>query len=285
MSIARKHVLALLLVLTGGAAYAQETLTLQHAVELAVKKSAPAVIADTDAKIAQQDYKAIRGQFLPQASIGSGIGYSRGFPLSLEGAAPSIFNFNSQESVYNPAQMSFMGAAKSEAKAANQSANEKRSQITLETSLVFMELVKVSKSLDVLQQLDAAANQLEKVTEERAAAGVDSSTDVTRAKLAAAKARLAIVQSQGQADALRLRLSQLTGIDADKFTLAADSIPDVPEPKSDEDVSKLAIANSFSVKAMQDRTVAMDLRAKGEHRAMLPSFDFAAQYAVLAKYN
>ena len=39
------------------------------------------------------------------------------------------------------------------------------------------------------------------------------------------------------------------------------------------------------MQAAQNRAAAESLRARGEHRAMLPSVDFAAQYGVLATYN
>ena len=37
--------------------------------------------------------------------------------------------------------------------------------------------------------------------------------------------------------------------------------------------------------AAESRAAAESLWARGEHRAMLPSVDFAAQYALLAAYN
>jgi len=52
---------------------------------------------------AQEAYKEVRANYIPQLTIGSALGYSYGFPLTLEGSAPSVANFNAVESFYNPA--------------------------------------------------------------------------------------------------------------------------------------------------------------------------------------
>ena len=262
-----------------------EPLTLKHAVELAQKRSAPAIIADTDQKIAEQGVEQYKSLFLPQVAAGSGLGYSRGFPLTLEGSAPSLFNLNSQQSVLNPSLLSYIRAAKSDAKAAAETAEEKKSKIALETAQTYLELIHLNSGLQALQELETAATRVEKVSGDRFHEGVDSKSDFTRAKLISAKARLAIAQATGQAETLRLRLSQLTGLTVEQCIPVAASVPAFLEPASTEDTAAKAISSSRSLRAMQEHTVAMDMRAQGEHRALLPTFDFAAQYSVLAKFS
>jgi len=277
--------LALLTICATYAEAQETTLTLRHAVELAQKKSASAVIADTDQKIAENSVEQIRGLFLPQVNVGAGIGYSRGFPLTLEGSAPSLFNLNSQQSVLNTSLLSSMRAAKSDAKAAAMNADEKKSQIALDTCLVYLELVKLTMSHQSLVQLEGAAARVEKVSQERFSAGVDSQADLSRARLISARARLALVQEQGKTDALRQRLAQLAGLSMGQIVVDAKSVPALPESAQDDDVAAKAVATSNSLKSLQEHTVALELRAQAEHRAMLPTFDFAAQYAVLANYQ
>ena len=260
-------------------------LTLHRAVDLAVKKSATAVIADMDQKIAELGVDQVKDLFLPQLNAGSGIGYTRGFPLTLEGSAPALFNLNSQQTVFNATLLSSLRAAKSDAKAAAMSADEKKSLVALETVQVYMELAKISSTHDSLIQLEAAAARVEKVAQDRFNAGVDSQSDLARAKLTAARARLLIAQEQTKKDALTQRLSQLTGLPPEQVIVDPTSIPALSELAFDNDVSTKALASSNSLKAMQEHTMALELRAQAEHRAMLPTFDFVTQYAVLANYQ
>ena len=62
-------------------------------------------------------------------------------------------------------------------------------------------------------------------------------------------------------------------------------MPPLPEVKQEEDLAGKAVADQPGVQAAESRAAAESLRARGEHRAMLPSVDFAAQYGLLAAYN
>ena len=90
------------------------SLTFQQAVELAAQHSAGVTIAAEDQTKSWAAYVEARSQYLPQVMLGSGLGYSNGFPLSLEGSAPSIFNVNSQQFLFNPAQQAFIRAARAQ---------------------------------------------------------------------------------------------------------------------------------------------------------------------------
>ena len=62
-------------------------------------------------------------------------------------------------------------------------------------------------------------------------------------------------------------------------------MPPFPEVKQEDDLAGKASQSSPGVQAAENRAAAESLRARGEHRAMLPSVDFAAQYGLLAAYN
>jgi len=86
---------------------AAEPLSLKHAVELALTHATATGMAAADAQHAFSAYRESRDNFIPQFIFGSGLGKSWGFPLSLEGSAPSIFNINSQSALFNPALRQF----------------------------------------------------------------------------------------------------------------------------------------------------------------------------------
>src|SRR5512142_628314 len=71
-----------------------DTLTFKQAVTIAAQHSSNVGIALADQMRAQGEYTQARSAYIPGAVIGSGLGKSWGFPLSLEGSAPSIFNVN-----------------------------------------------------------------------------------------------------------------------------------------------------------------------------------------------
>lgn len=264
---------------------AAEPLPLKRAVELALAHSTTAAAASADEQRVIASYREARNQYLPQLSVGSGLGKSWGFPLSLEGAAPSILNVNSQSALFNPSLRDFVRAAKNDSQAASLQAKDQRNQVIQDTVLNYAELNKWETVVGHLEEEHAAALQTEQQVAERIKEGVDSPLMQNRAHLTTARLRLRLAEAQGAIDVIRGRLSHLTGLPATSIEIAPDSMPALPEVKQDEDLAAKAVQSSPAVQAAEDRATAEGFRARGEHRALLPSADFAAQYGLLARYN
>src|SRR5262249_31317974 len=98
--------------------FAQEQskpLPFRTAIELALRNSAAIGTARADAERARATVAQSRNVYIPQMTVGAALGYSHGFPLSLEGSAPSLFNVTMQSNLYNAAQREYINAAKSDA--------------------------------------------------------------------------------------------------------------------------------------------------------------------------
>jgi len=114
--------------------------------------------------------------------------------------------------------------------------------------------------------------------------GVDSPVERTKARLAAARLHLRLTEAQGSADVLREHLAKLTGLPAASIETISDSVPPFPALPLEEDLHSKAESNP-SVEFAVQHARAQYLRAKAEHRAFWPTFDFATQYARLTTYN
>ena len=260
-----------------------EQLSFKRAIELALRNSAASVIADADEKKAKAGYVEMKDQFLPQMTLGSGIAYSHGFPLSLEGSAPAIINLNSTQYLVNFAGRDFLKAAKTEWGAAQKSTQDKRAQVILDTALTYAELDKFASSLKIMEQQQQAAQRAEQVANDRFRAGLDPETEFTKARLNSARVRMAAANARGNADLLRLKLSQLTGLPAENIETVTETIPQLPE--SPASVSKQQIEDHPAVRSANEIALGRELRAKGEHKLKLPSVDLAGQYALLSRFN
>ncbi|MGA9040705.1 MAG: TolC family protein [Terriglobales bacterium] len=262
-----------------------EPLPLKRAVELALKHSALAAAASADEQRAFSSYLEARDQYLPQAVIGSGLGKTWGYPLSLEGSAPSIVNLATQSALVNPALRDYVRAAKTEWQASAALSKDQRNQVIQETVLTYAELAKWEGLLAHLADEQARGVKMEGIVNQRIQAGVDNPLLRTQAKLTTARARLQMSQARGAIDVLRNRLSQLTGLSADTIETEPDSMPVLPEIKREDDLVTRAVQSSPAIQFTQIHASALDFRARGEHRALWPTIDFAAQYALLASFN
>ena len=265
-----------------------QSVSLKRVVELALTHATGAVIAAADEQHASANYQELRNTYIPQLATGAGLGYSYGFPLALEGSAPSLFNLTAQSALLNPALRDFVRAAKADSAVAALKTKDQRNQIIQDAALSYAELSKWELRLARLQETEAAANKMQTSVTERVKEGIDSELDGLRAGLSVARIRLRIAEAQGAADVLREHLSKLTGLPAANIQTDPDSIPVPPAAGNQDGPNKTAneaATSSLSVEAAVEHARAQYLRAQGEHRSLWPSVDFAAQYALLSRFN
>lgn len=258
----------------------------RNAIELALQRSGVMGIAAINQWRARKAYEEVRANYIPQITIGSGLGYSYGFPLTLEGSAPSVVNFNSDQSFFNLALKQFMKAAKIDWHATSLDIQDKRDAVILDTALTYAQLAQLTSKIRTLGEAEAAAQKAQFVSEQRLQEGVDSKLEVTRSQLVTARIRLRVAEAQGQSDVLREHLSKLLGLPADQIAAEPDSVPQLPAISQDDDLPARAVESSLAVKLAEQKVAAAQARANGEHKAaVMPTIDLASQYAYLAKFN
>jgi len=260
-----------------------EPLPFRKAVELAAKRSA--VLSATDQVRAHQAYLEAARMYIPQLIVGSGLAKSWGFPLSIEGSAPTAISVNTMGYLINPAQRDFVRAARTEWDATAFSSDDKRQQAILETAVTYTQLDRLVTALHLLRQQEQEAVRAEQIASERVQAGVEPQLELTRAKLASARVRMGIAQVEGNVDVLRNLLAQLTGVAAPGIETVTDSIPQLPEVSQSDDLAAKSASSSPAVKLAFAQADAKQLRARGEHKQSRPSVDFVGQYGLLTTYN
>ena len=205
--------------------------------------------------------------------------------MSLEGAAPSIFNVNTQSFLFNPAQRQFIKAAKGEVSTTAAQTADRRSDVMMETAIAYIQLDLLQSSLNVQKEQQEFAAKFEDIVGQRVQAGLDASVELTRAKLTSARTRMQVADIQSAVDQLRLRLSQLTGLPVSAIQTSTETIPKLPEVTQDADLAAQAVQKNPAVQIAEQAASAKAFRAKGEARQLYPALDLVAQYAVLARYN
>ncbi len=260
-------------------------LAFRTAIELALKNSATTGLSQADLQRARSVVRQTKDVFLPQMVAGSGLGGSYGFPLSLEGAAPSIFNVNFQGALINLAQRNFVKAAKSDVEVTMAQNADRRNDVIMEIAMDYVQLDLLDSSLTIQREQQQSAQKFQDIVAQRIEAGLDSQVEGTRAKLAGARTRLDIAQTQAAADQLRLRLSQLTGLPVTAIQTSTETIPEMPAVAQDQDLPGEAVKNNPVVKVADAAAQAKEFRAQAERKQLYPAIDFVGQYAVLARFN
>lgn len=265
-------------------ASAQQPLTFQRAMQLVLQRASASTSA-ADLERAHAAYQETRAMFLPQLVVGSGLGKSFGYPMSIEGAAPSVFQVNYQSFLYNPAQNEFMRSAKQAWMASASTNQDQRGATLLEAALTYIQLDTVSSRSHLLAEQQKEAERLVQIVSDRVREGVDKELELTRARLDAARVRMRAADTAGAADVLRERLAQLTGLPAAQVQTVTESIPAVPDVSTEQGLVDDVVKSHPLVKAADFQASSQAFRAKGEHRALLPSIDAVADYGYFTRYN
>jgi outer membrane protein TolC len=264
---------------------AAEPVPLRRVVELALGHSTTTAMAAAAEQRAFASYNEVHARYLPSLTVGSGLGETWGYPLSLEGSAPSIVNTTAQSTLINPALRDFVREARTEWQASTFQNKDQRDQIILETVLNYIELSKWEALAAHLTEDYAAALKMEETVNQRIKEGVESPQARDQVHLHAARVYLHISQAQGAIDVLRSRLSHATGLAASSIETVPNSIPTLPEVRQEDNLAANALEVSPTIQVAALHSDALAFHARGEHRSMLPTADFAAQYALLATFN
>jgi outer membrane protein TolC len=270
-----------LLVIVPTSVVAQEALSFEKAVDLALAQSSQMALSQADEARAYQTYLEAHDSYIPKITVGSDVGYAYGFPLSLEGSAPTLFNVAAQSSVWNSSLREFTKAARVEWSASKTQTRDQRSRVIADTALTYLDLNRWESRLPILRaELDVAQNMEHAVTE-RVKEGVDKGIERTKAELVEAQVQMHLAEAEGAVDILRTRLAQLTGLSKSNIRTVRDSIPVLKENKDQSDLVTRAVQSNPAVESAEQSAMAKQLRAKGEHRALYPSADFSTQYGVI----
>jgi len=278
-----RPVLFALALLSTLSACAQQ-LTFQCAMQLVLQR-ASASTAAADQEHARAAYEEARSMYMPQLVVGSGLGKSFGYPMSIEGAAPSVFQVNYQSFLYNPAQKEFIRSAKQAWLASTSTSQDQRASTLLEAALTYIQLDTIASRSHLLHDQQQEAERLVQIVADRIREGVDSEIELTRAKLDAARVRMRAADTAGAADVLSERLAQLTGRPEASIETVTESIPDVPDVSREQGLVDDVVKIHPLVKAADEQAVAQAFRAKGEHRALLPALDIVGDYGYFTRYN
>src|SRR5437588_13042348 len=95
------------------------------------------MMARLDEQKAVQSVRVARDPFTPRVTVGSGLAYSNGFPMSIEGSAPSVVQARASEFIFNRPQSFAIAQAKEDARGASIAVTGKRDEVVYRVASMF----------------------------------------------------------------------------------------------------------------------------------------------------
>jgi outer membrane protein TolC len=262
------------------------SLTLRQAVALALKQNTDIELARLDAETARAQVRTAKDPFLPHVVVGSGLAYTNGFPMSIEGSAPSVLQARASQYLFNRQQSFAIAQAKETARGAGYDIGGKRDEIAYRTTALFLDAERSSRVGELARK---EAESLQKVLET-----VQAQVSEGRAlPLAEKQAAFSVARARQAAENLELEqanaqtsLAIVVGYPAsDRVQPVAEERPAPALPGSEEAAVQHALDSSYELRKLQSQITAKGLEMRSERAARLPRVDLVAQYGLLSKFN
>jgi outer membrane protein len=261
-------------------------MTLRQAVELSVKQNPDIALARLDEEKARAAIGVARGPFMPRIVVGSGLAYSNGFPMSIEGSAPSVVQANAQQFLFNRQQSFQVAQAREDARGAALAVLNKRDEVAYRTAALYLDAERFRRIAALAQKAVESRQKVLDTVRAQVLEGRALPLAEKQAALALALARQSIANLDDQQASAETMLAVALGYSAGDRVRPVEEERSAPHvPKSEEAAVQSALQSNKELRQLESQILAKQLEMRGERAARLPRADLVAQYAMMAKFN
>jgi len=261
-------------------------LTLQDAVRMTLSRSPEVLIAEAQALRARAAVRETRSLNLPQVYTGTGLAYNNGYPLSMEGAAPSIFQVSASQSIFSKKNSNLIREAEESGKAGRLGAESARNELASRTALVYYQLNQGRKTVELASGRVELTRKSQEQVETLFAAGRVRPVEVTLSRTATQSAKHQLLIAEEQVKLSETELRELTGI------MEPVSIK-TSEPQLESPAFGLPSATLFQqalectpeILQSEANIRAKEFHVEAERAERLPKADIIGQYALFSRTN
>jgi outer membrane protein TolC len=261
-------------------------MTLRQAVSLALKQNPDIELARLDEEIARHGIRIARDPFLPHVVVGSGLAYNNGFPMSIDGSAPSIIQGRATQYLFNRPQTYTIAQAKETARGAVIDVANKRDEIAYRTTALYLDAERAARVGDLARKETESLQKVLDTVRAQVQEGRALPLAEKQAAFTVARARQIAESLENDQANTETALALVVGLGAsDRVRPAAEerSLPEMPA--SEEVTIQSTLESSKDLRKLQSQITAKGLEMRGERAARLPRADLIAQYGLFSNIN
>lgn len=279
--------LALLALATIAAAQGERrTLTLKEAADLAARQSPEVLLARLDEQRAAAAAEAARDPFVPKMFVGSGLAYTSGFPMSIEGSAPSIVQARAVSSVYNKPQKLAVAQAREQARGAQIATGQQCESAVGRVVSAFLDTERRGRLVELAERQLESAEKVNTIVSLRVREGQELPLEGKRATLDVARARQRLLVFEADRDAAESTVAFLLGLPPGARVRPAGEQRQLPElPQSAEAAVEEALRENREIKRLESALLAKGFETQARRAERYPVLDLVAQYGLFARFN
>lgn len=262
------------------------TLTLQEAVQLTLLHSPELQVAEAQAIRSGEAVRESRSANRPQVYAGSGLAYNNGMPLSVEGAAPSVFKVEAYQSIFSKKNNNLIRESEEVGKAAILNKESTKNQLAARTALAYSRLYHARRLVELASEKLATAEKFLEITKTLREAEKNRPVDVASANTAVSGARQQLLVAGEEANIAEAELKTYTGLPAATRLQLVE--PDITNPALESEADTLyqqALQNAPGIQQAESDIRAKEFHLEAEKGERLPELNLVGQYALLSREN
>ncbi|HWC96644.1 MAG TPA: TolC family protein, partial [Candidatus Sulfopaludibacter sp.] len=233
------------------------TMTLRQTIELAQKQNPDVALARFDEEKARAGVRIAREPFLPRVIVGSGLAYSNGFPMSIEGSAPSIVQAHAIQDIFNRSQTLTVAQAREDARGAGIAVGVKQDDVVYRTASLFLEAERAMRIVALARKAVDSQQQVLDSVKVQVQAGRALPLTQKQAELSVARARQLAANLEDEEAAAESQLAVALGFPAeDRIHPAVEERTAPPLPVSEDQAVQSALESSKELRQIQSQLVA-----------------------------
>ncbi|MGH9638645.1 MAG: TolC family protein [Bryobacteraceae bacterium] len=272
-------------IFAGTAAAEVHALTLRQALDIASRQNPDVLLARLDQQHAEAGIRIANDPFRPKVYAGSGLAYTYGYPNSIDGSAPSVFQMRTDMQLYNRPDRYQAAAASQSARAADYGAQAKEDDVAYRTADLFLTASQIEREEQAIKDQLPSLRKVVEITH----AGVEEGSRLP-VDLKQAQVNLEVASQQLGADRLdndyyEMMLAMALGYPATDRVKPLDSdVTDVTAPASAKVAIADALKNNKKVRQLQSSILTKELVLRSYKAERWPQVSLVAQYSLFAPF-
>ncbi|MGH9618251.1 MAG: TolC family protein, partial [Bryobacteraceae bacterium] len=260
-------------------------LTLRQALDIASRQNPDVLLARLDQQHAEAGIRIANDPFRPKVYAGSGLAYTYGYPNSIDGSAPSVFQMRTDMQLYNRPDRYQAAAASQSARAADYGAQAKEDDVAYRTADLFLTASQIEREEQAIKDQLPSLRKVVEITH----AGVEEGSRLP-VDLKQAQVNLEVASQQLGADRLdndyyEMMLAMALGYPATDRVKPLDSdVTDVTAPASAKVAIADALKNNKKVRQLQSSILTKELVLRSYKAERWPQVSLVAQYSLFAPF-
>jgi len=262
------------------------TLTVQEAVRMALARAPEVLIAQAQAIRSAEAVRESRSLNRPRVYAGTGLAYNNGFPLSIEGSAPSIFQVNASQPFLSKKNANLAREATEADKAGRFGIESARNELASRTASVYYELHQAKRILALASARADAAQIQQQQVETLLEAGRVLPAEAAQVRTAVLSARHQLLIAREQASIADKELRELTGLPGTiEIRTVEPQIDNSALELQEEALYELALQSAPGILQAEAEVRAKEFHIEAEKGDYLPKMEIVGQYALLSRAN